>query len=116
MPGEQPKKWWILDATNRKQLNWILMIHPFSPFERKSPELPRTAGGPEGLVDLLRHLDEALRVLNRCGAVDAPHGPAAVQAQQVDACGGSCQVCKVYRLGILPTLAENDSCIEEGLS
>ena len=67
------------------------MIHPFSPFERKSPELPRTAGGPEGLVDLLRHLDEALRVLNDVDvvdAVDAPHGPAAVQAHQVNACGG----------------------------
>ena len=66
----------------------------------------------------MRHLDEARRVLNDVDvvdAVDAPHGPAAVQAQQVDACGGSCQVCKVYRLGILPTLAENDSCIEEGL-
>ena len=50
---------------------------------------PQTAEGTEGLVDLVRHSDEALRVLNDAGVVDAPHGAAAVQAQQVDACGGS---------------------------
>ena len=66
------------------------MIHPFGSFACKSPELPRTAECFEGLVDLLRHSDEARRVLDDVDVVDvvdAPHGPAAVQAQQVDACG-----------------------------
>ena len=66
-------------------------LDPYDPsIQSVRMKRPRTAGGPEGLVDLLRHLDEALRVLNDVDvvdAVDAPHGPAAVQAQQVDACG-----------------------------